>query len=95
MAGIYQGGAPCVDRHQKPAVMGAVRFPLIAFLFFVAPPAYADFSGRVVDVSDGDKIMVPPNDKAEKIRLVGERLGERWRGGFALPHVAVAVFQVL
>lgn len=33
--------------------------------------AFADFSGRVVGVSDGDTIKVMHNGKAEKIRLHG------------------------
>src|SRR5712692_1532752 len=45
--------------------------PLLVFLLFVAPPAFADFSGRVVGVTDGDTIKVMHNGKAEKIRLHG------------------------
>ena len=36
-----------------------------------APPAFADFSGSVVGVSDGDTITVLHHGKAEKIRLNG------------------------
>src|SRR5216684_2533057 len=43
--------------------------PLLVLLLFVAPPAFADFSGRVVGVSDGDTIKVLHNGRAEKIRL--------------------------
>src|SRR5438094_4600286 len=43
-------------------------------LFFGLPPvpiAFADFSGRVVGVTDGDTIKVMHNGRAEKIRLYG------------------------
>src|SRR3989449_10655715 len=46
---------------------------LSAVLIVVLLPAvaFADFSGRVVGVSDGDTIKVMHNGKAEKIRLHG------------------------
>ena len=56
------------------------RLLLLAALLisiFLAPSispqsiAYADFSGRVVGVSDGDTIKVLHNGRAEKIRLYG------------------------
>src|SRR5437870_855929 len=48
---------------------------VLASLFLASFPAHlaiaADFSGRVVGVSDGDTIKVLHNGKAEKIRLNG------------------------
>ncbi len=43
---------------------------LVLTLLFVSP-AFADFSGRVVGVTDGDTIKVMHNGMAEKIRLYG------------------------
>src|SRR5437667_11457485 len=43
----------------------------IAFLLLLPPLTFADFSGRVVGISDGDTIKVMHNGKAEKIRLYG------------------------
>src|SRR2546428_14170819 len=57
------------DRQCKPsAVVGAVL--LVAFLW-PPPVIWADFTGRVVGVTDGDTIKVLHNGKAEKIRLHG------------------------
>jgi len=47
------------------------RFLFSLFLFLVPSLASADFSGRVVAVTDGDTIRVMHNGKAEKIRLYG------------------------
>ena len=44
---------------------------LVPFAVGVNAPAFADFSGRVVGVSDGDTIKVLHDGKAEKIRLYG------------------------
>jgi len=44
---------------------------VLFFLSALCSPAFADFSGRVVGVSDGDTIKVMHNGKAEKIRLHG------------------------
>src|SRR2546428_6090906 len=45
----------------------------VVLLLILFPPtvAFADFSGRVVGVTDGDTIKVMHNGKAEKIRLHG------------------------
>jgi len=43
----------------------------IAFLLLLPPLTFADFSGRVVGISDGDTIKVMHNGRAEKIRLYG------------------------
>ena len=40
-------------------------------LLFLPGVAFADFTGRVVGISDGDTIKVLHNGKAEKIRLYG------------------------
>lgn len=40
-------------------------------LILIAPPAFADFSGKVVAVHDGDTITVLHNGRGEKIRLRG------------------------
>ena len=45
---------------------------ILLFALLILPwPALADFSGRVVGVSDGDTIKVLHNGRAEKIRLHG------------------------
>src|SRR5437867_7612369 len=48
-------------------------FLSVVLSLILLPPtiAFADFSGRVVGVTDGDTIKVLHNDKAEKIRLHG------------------------
>jgi len=48
-------------------------FLSVVLSLILLPPtiAFADFSGRVVGVSDGDTIKVLHNGKAEKIRLHG------------------------
>ena len=45
----------------------------VAVLLFLAIPAlaFADFTGRVVGISDGDTITVLNNGRGEKIRLSG------------------------
>lgn len=48
----------------------ALLFTVAILLLFVSP-AFADFSGSVVGVSDGDSITVLHYGKAEKIRLNG------------------------
>jgi len=48
-----------------------VRLFLALIVLFLPGIADADFSGRVVGVSDGDTIKVLHNGKAEKIRLHG------------------------
>jgi micrococcal nuclease len=40
-------------------------------LILTAPPAFADFSGKVVAVHDGDTISVLHNGRGKKIRLNG------------------------
>jgi len=40
-------------------------------LILTAPPAFADFSGKVVGVMNGDTITVLHNGKGERIRLNG------------------------
>lgn len=51
------------------------RFVLPFIVTWLAPLfaalAFADFSGRVIGISDGDTIKVLHNGKAEKIRLHG------------------------
>lgn len=47
----------------------AVIFTLVAILPFTS--FAADFTGRVVGISDGDTISVLHNGRAEKIRLNG------------------------
>lgn len=42
---------------------------LAGFILFVALPAYADFTGKVVAVSDGDTITVLRGSEQVKIRL--------------------------
>lgn len=44
---------------------------LVLLLILLPVPAFADFSGRVVGVTDGDTIKVLHNGRAEKIRLHG------------------------
>ncbi len=44
---------------------------LASTLYFVSPALAADFTGRVVGVSDGDTITVLHNGKGERIRLHG------------------------
>jgi endonuclease YncB( thermonuclease family) len=51
-------------------VRGVFFFVFVIVLLFVSP-AFADFSGRVVGVSDDDTIKVLHNGQAEKIRLHG------------------------
>lgn len=46
------------------------RYVALAFLAFVAP-AWADFTGRVVGVSDGDTITVRRDKEQVRIRLAG------------------------
>src|SRR5207245_4123938 len=48
-------------------------FPSIVLSLILLSPtvAFADFSGRVVGISDGDTIKVLHNGRAEKIRLHG------------------------
>src|SRR2546426_3984017 len=43
----------------------------IASILLLPALTFADFSGRVVGISDGDTIKVMHNGKAEKIRLYG------------------------
>src|SRR5213596_3109819 len=43
----------------------------IASILLLPALTFADFSGRVVGISDGDTIKVMHNGKAEKIRLHG------------------------
>ena len=52
---------------------GTVTFfsTLTVILTLVLSPAFADFSGRIVGVWDGDTIKVTHNGKVEKIRLYG------------------------
>ncbi len=42
-----------------------------SLLFWFASSVYADFSGKVVGVNDGDSIRVMRNGKAEPVRLQG------------------------
>lgn len=42
---------------------------LVSSVLLIAPVAFADFTGRVVGVTDGDTIKVLHNGRAEKIRL--------------------------
>jgi len=44
---------------------------LLILLYLPATVAYADFSGKVVNVSDGDTIEVLHENKAKRIRLYG------------------------
>src|SRR5213594_2988209 len=48
-------------------------FLYVAFALILLPPtvALADFSGKVVGITDGDTISVMHNGRAEKIRLHG------------------------
>lgn len=46
-------------------------FSLILLLAFMASPALADFTGRVVGVADGDTLSVLHDGKAERVRLNG------------------------
>ena len=54
-------------------------FLSVVLSLILLPPtiAFADFSGRVVGVTDGDTIKVMHNGKAEKIRLHGIDCPER------------------
>src|SRR5437773_3020072 len=47
------------------------RSSALVLVLVFASPAFADFSGRVVGVSDGDTITVMHNGRGEKIRLHG------------------------
>ncbi len=49
----------------------------VSFLFGLASQVYADFSGKVVGVIDGDSIRVLRNGKAEQVRLQGIDCPER------------------
>ena len=46
-------------------------FISLVFVFAFGSAAFADFSGRVVGISDGDTIKVLHDGKAERIRLNG------------------------
>ncbi len=63
-----QKGVPEKPPESK-GILGNCSALVLTLLF--ASPAFADFSGRVVGVSDGDTIKVLHNGKAEKIRLHG------------------------
>ncbi len=43
----------------------------LSYALFATPALAADFTGRVVGVSDGDTITVLHNGKGERIRLHG------------------------
>ncbi len=45
--------------------------PVLAILLLLPSLTYADFTGRVVGVSDGDTITVLHNGKGERFRLHG------------------------
>ena len=49
----------------------ALTLILVSLGVLLAPVVLADFSGRVVGVTDGDTIKVMHNGRAEKIRLYG------------------------
>jgi len=48
-----------------------IAIPFFVILLSFPSFAFADFSGRVVGISDGDTIKVLHNGRAEKIRLNG------------------------
>jgi endonuclease YncB( thermonuclease family) len=52
-------------------MIGVNRLLLAWFLALISFPAYADFSGRIVGISDGDTIKVMHIGRAEKVRLYG------------------------
>ena len=49
----------------------------IVALLMIVSPAFGDFSGRVVGVTDGDTIKVMSGGRAEKVRLYGIDCPER------------------
>src|SRR3989442_2329901 len=60
----------------SPRSEGVFFFAVVIVLLFDSP-AFADFSGRVVGVTDGDTIKVMHIGRAEKIRLYGIDCPER------------------
>jgi endonuclease YncB( thermonuclease family) len=57
----------------RPAKLGMVTRLLLTFFVFLVCPysSFADFTGRVVCVLDGDTIEVLHNQHPERIRLSG------------------------
>jgi micrococcal nuclease len=53
------------------ALFGCILFPALLLA--------ADFTGRVVGISDGDTISVLHDGRAEKIRLNGIDCPEKWQ----------------
>lgn len=51
--------------------MNTIAIVLMGWLLLLAQPAYADFTGTVVKVADGDTITVLHDDERVKIRLSG------------------------
>ena len=60
-----------------PSIRVCLVMVSISFLLGLAPHVYADFSGKVVGVIDGDSIRVLRNGKAEQVRLRGIDCPER------------------
>jgi len=55
---------------KKPRNSGILASLLVSLLF-LATPVFADFSGQVVSVLDGDTIEILHNQHTERIRLNG------------------------
>ena len=68
LAGLGDG---IVNRNSCNCITPLRICGVVISLVFAVSPAFADFSGRVVGVSDGDTIKVMHNGRAEKIRLNG------------------------
>ena len=56
---------------QAPKLPVARLFFALFFLFLMAGPSLADFSGPVISVFDGDTLEVLHNQHPERIRLSG------------------------
>ena len=68
LAGLGDG---IVNRNSCNCITPLRICGVVISLVFAVSPAFADFSGRVVGVSDGGTIKVMHNGRAEKIRLNG------------------------
>jgi endonuclease YncB( thermonuclease family) len=69
------GGRKCVYAPSFPIagfVAGdGMREMFLLILFAIAPAVYADFTGRVVKVSDGDTLTVLVAKRQVRVRLEG------------------------
>jgi hypothetical protein len=68
MSSVQIEEAQRLAREWKPKKWRGILFVFVIVILSVSP-GFADFSGRVVGVSDGDTIKVLHNGRAEKIRL--------------------------